>query len=415
MARAPLRVGEMRTVSYTEEVFGVRARCRTRDAGGRLRPPSFAASTADAALAGLTAQVLALAMEPPWSSEDLTISDAIRLWLDDRSGDVRPQTLRGYQSTGRWLSRLVGAVPLAEAQQPARVKCMLAAVESSRGTAALDTARSALSGALGTAVEQGLLERNLVRELRRRKRTARTPSVLSLEQIFVLRALIHAQEQRSARFVGSSAFVLGWVVEVMLGSGLRINEVLALRNIDIDWRARAVSVTGTLINDSQRGLVRQESLKSREQARRIRLPDFAIRALDDARRCRSQRQEEPPHNPAIQGRVPGAWCHARNVCRTLRRIREDPVFVDQLATTGLRVEDVTPHIFRRTAATLIAMHSGDLRDAQHLLGHSDQRTTMRHYAGAPFRTVATATVLDELIGGLPYLPSDETYTLKAGT
>ena len=89
---------------------------------------------------------------------------------------------------------------------------------------------------------------------------------------------------------------------------------------------------------------------------------------------------------------------ARNVRRSLRDVRKDKTVVNALRSTGLAPADLTPHMLRRTAATLVAAATGDLRKAQELLGHSDERTTKNHYAGAEFKVVGSAEVLDSLLG-----------------
>jgi len=337
-------------------------------------------------------------MAAPWASEDITMGDVLRLWIEDRAHEVRPQTMRSYLGLARWLEMMIGAVPVIDAQPPSRIRQILAEVEAGRGAGAMQKARAAIGGALGVAVEQGIIDHNPVREIRRRKRRPSMPRTLNPHQVATLRALLEEREDRVSRYVGASAYVLGWVIEIMLGSGLRINEVLALRHMDVDWKANSVTVTGTLVDDPKLGLVRQGELKAREQARTIYLPEFAMHALERARESRTRRVKESQLSPAVQGRVPDAWCYARNVRRSLRHLRESPALVDALSATGLVSSDLTPHIFRRTAATLVALSTGDLRDAQLLLGHSDKRTTMRSYAGVAFTTVTSATALDASIG-----------------
>lgn len=390
----------MRTVMFQVAGAGVQARCRTRDAGGALRRPSFSAPTEHAALAGLKRRVRELALRVDELESDRTLGGAIKLWLEDRKPEVRSQTLRIYADTARWLVPIVGAIPLEELQRPARIRHLLAEVERVRGPGAVASARTALSGAFGVAVDNGLTDTNPVRALRRRARESPIPTTLTVAQASVLRVCVRSREARTSKYVGPSAFVLGWVMELMLGSGLRISEALALRNMDVDWTRQRIAVSGTLVDDPQLGLVRQGELKGRHQARYVEVPRFAMTALLEARACRVA-GANVPLAPAIQGRVQNVWCNPRNIRRSLRALRTDARLVEALAQTGLMPSDLTPHLFRRTAATLAATSSGDLSGAQQLLGHSDPRTTVRHYMGAPFRAVGSAVALEQALGPRP--------------
>ena len=329
---------------------------------------------------------------------DLTLGGALNLWLEDRAREVRPQTLRVYRDTTRWLIPLVGAVRLEDAQRPARIRRILEEVELKRGCGAYSFARSALSGAFGVALAHGLCDGNPVRLLRRQSRVKASATSLPPEQVEIVRRCVPARAIRTERYVASSAFLLGCVMDVMLGSGVRINEALALRCMDVDWRHSTIAVTGTLVDTSSHRVLRQDLLKGSSQARVIHLPQFAIRALHDARQRVPDEGALTPVSPAIQGRVVGAWCHARNIRRSLRSLREDRELVAALALTGLVRSDLTPHVFRRTAATLVAVSSGEIGAAQRLLGHTDPRTTIRHYVGVAFRRVDSADALERLLG-----------------
>ena len=70
-----------------------------------------------------------------------------------------------------------------------------------------------------------------------------------------------------------------------------------------------------------------------------------------------------------------------------------------LASVGLDGVEITPHAFRRTAATLLAKDI-DMETAAEVLGHASTRTTKAHYA-EPNRTANTvvAHILERLAPG----------------
>ncbi|MFS0732961.1 site-specific integrase [Microbacterium jepli] len=328
---------------------------------------------------------------------DTALSELLQQWIEDRVDRVRPQTTRMYRDTVRWLAPFVGALTVAELR-PATIKRILTRVEKERSSSAAHHARVALSGALGLAVEEDVISSNPVLSLRRREPKPTVPIALGSREVLALRSAIVRREERVRSTAGQGpAFVLRWVVELQLGSGLRIAEVLALRMMDYDAGAGTIAVLGTLTDNEQWELVRQPELKGRGQARQVRLPVFAVAAIEEAIAHTPRGGQRRPTDPLIQGRAPG-WISPRNVRRSMRTLRSDEELVEVFTSTGIDIKELTPHLLRRTAATLVAIHSGNLTDAQALLGHSDLRTTRQHYAGSAYTTVGSATALDEILG-----------------
>ncbi|MBD8205189.1 tyrosine-type recombinase/integrase [Microbacterium sp. CFBP 8790] len=328
---------------------------------------------------------------------ETALKELLEHWVEDRRGQVELQTLRIYTDTARWLSELAGTLTVDELR-PARIKRLLSEIERSRSASAYHHARVALSGALSLAVESDVLQHNPVRSVRRRDLAGAMPVTLTVSQVPTVRAEILLREGSLRPRIGGSAGALRWTTEVILGSGLRTAEVLALRMMDFDRQGGTISVSGTLVDDERWAVVRQDHLKSRAQARRIELPQFAIDAIEDALLWTGRGGTRSLMAPLIQGWGP-SWIAPRNLRRSLREVRRAPAVVMSLAATGLTAEDLTPRTFRRTAATLVAAAGkGDLRAAQKLLGHSDMRITLKHYAGAAYATVGSASILEDLLG-----------------
>lgn len=395
--RRPLAIGEVGNPTYKQSNGVVYARAYTRDAGGTRRRLRASAPTEAEAYVELVEQARALAIDVESIGLDTPLSVAFERWVTDREPEVRYQSIRIYRATLVWLKPLCGAIPISECK-PKRVKAIIDAVRKTRGDAAVHHARVALNGAFKIAVEDGALDYNPMLSLRRVKQKRDLPKALTPNQVSALREAALDREERVRRYVGDSAPLLRWVMEVQLGSGLRISEVTALRNMDVDLDTGRIDVNGTMIDDDQWHLVRQDELKGRGQSRFIDLPKFAVDALREAKRNQTTFASRLPQAPAIQGRVTEAFVSSRALRKSLRALRNEDVVVRALAETGLEPDDLVPHTLRRTAATLVAMHTGDLRDAKSLLGHSSEQTTKAHYAGRAFRVVGSAAILDSIIG-----------------
>ncbi|PRB18899.1 tyrosine recombinase XerC [Microbacterium sp. MYb62] len=400
--RRPLNVGELGLIKFGVVNGKVAGRARTRDAGGTVRR-LYATGTSQEEVAELLANAAArLSFEVEAVSPITKMSTMLDLRIEDRDGQVRPQSLRLYKHTVSWLTPLIGGITIGE-MTPARVKKVLQNIEQERSASAARSARIALSGAFGIAVELDALQHNPIRSLRRKKPQRRIPKALNPHQVAVFRKLVLEREEGVGKHAGDGGVnILRWVTEVMLGSGLRISEVLALRNMDVEVKVPSgrVSVTGTMAEPETGKAVRQDELKSREQARYIALPRYAREVFLEARSTQTELSARLPLAPALPGRR-GNAIPARSVNRALRVLREHPEMAAALAETGLVPKDFTPHLLRRTAATLVAVATGDLRSAQELLGHADIATTRDWYAGLAFRNVGSAEILDEILGDGP--------------
>lgn len=145
------------------------------------------------------------------------------------------------------------------------------------------------------------------------------------------------------------------IVDLMLATGARIGEILALRWVDVvlDAPQAHLTIIGAIKTEPGTDTYRKASPKSDSSVRTVALPDFAVALLQRRRRARL----ETPTDAVFPTRN-GTWQQDTNVERRWREIRKD---------TGL--EWVTPHTFRKTVATLIAERV-DAETASQQLGHS---------------------------------------------
>lgn len=150
------------------------------------------------------------------------------------------------------------------------------------------------------------------------------------------------------------------IVDLMLGTGARISEVLALRWQDIDLGAdmATVTISGTLVIVAGRNVERQDFTKTDAGYRVVTLPPFSTATLLDMRVNADGEKVFPSRA--------GTWRSPHNVRRTWRECRGD------------KWKWVTPHYFRKTVATALYRELGG-RDAASQLGHVDSAVTLAHY------------------------------------
>jgi len=79
-------------------------RAWTRTAGGERKRLRATAATKESVEEQLRAQARGYLFTEGILGEDSSMAAALAAWIDDRDGNVRPQTLRIYRDTVRWLS-----------------------------------------------------------------------------------------------------------------------------------------------------------------------------------------------------------------------------------------------------------------------------------------------------------------------
>lgn len=285
---------------------------------------------------------------------DLTVRQAVALWLAEGTGGIKPSTRATYRSGfERHVLPLIGDRKLKSLRRAdlERLQDDVAAgktartldgarprgrieVKGGRGIAGRVTAY--LASVLSWAVRRGLLERSPAEGVRPivSKRRERYLSAEEFERFG------HALAEAEAE--GASP-VFAAAVRLLALTGMRRNEVLNLRWADLDLAANVIRLP-----DSKTG------------AKRVPLAPPAVQLLIQLS-ARSGRH--PAHVfPAARGDGPAVG------------LRKFMVGIAERA--GL--EGVTPHVLRHSLASAAAQGGASLFLLSHALGHASTRTTERY-------------------------------------
>lgn len=384
MPRVQLQPGEHGVIHLAAYPNGgYMASAYMRDATGRRTRVRATGPTKTVARARILERITArAAMGGGLLSPSSTIADVMDAWWPtvEESPDLKPQTIAQYRHYADIIRRDLGDLEIRHATA-GRLNAYVA--DAARDPATGRPRRSVAKGLklqlariCGWAVRRDLLPHNPARDIDI-PTAANTPVVaLTPAQVVELRAHVAGWCAAHPR----SDTPLPAILDVMLGTGARISEVLALRWCDVDLAASPATVTiaGTLVVGA--GPVhRQDVPKTAAGYRVMSLPVFATAALLELRM--NARGGEPVFPSGA-----GTWRHPHNVRRTWR---------DCL---GPQWAWVTPHVLRKTVATAIyAQMNG--RDAAGQLGHADTGVTMRHYVKRAHVGPDATAVLEGLAHG----------------
>lgn len=150
------------------------------------------------------------------------------------------------------------------------------------------------------------------------------------------------------------------LVEVLLGTGARISEVLSLNRTDISWTLKEAKIIG--------------------KGNKERTFCFTDRALLRLERYLTQRWDDDNALFVIQGESPH---------RLIQRHRIKDTFAVYRMKAGL-TKRVSPHILRHTRATTLLFNGCPIGHINEHLGHECLDTTSRYYLGLDQRAAKAA-------------------------
>ena len=268
---------------------------------------------------------------------DMRLSRLAEIWLAhlEDEGRIELSTLNEYRRTlHRTVLPKLGGLLLREVTTGALDQFLIDVWKTSPNRQR--KSKAVLGGMLDMAVRHDALTHNPIRGTTALRRPRATPRVMTIEDLETVRAAVHAQIAKP-RPGPKANHDMADIVDLMLATGCRIGEILALRwsDLHIDADPPTVTVAGTIKTEPGRGTYRKPTPKTDHSNRTLVLPPFAVQML---RRRRANNQ--PNDVDAVFATRTGTWHQLSNIERRWRQIR---------AGTGL--EWVTPHMFRKTVAT----------------------------------------------------------------
>lgn len=385
MPRPPLPPGQWGQIKFTKNNNppGWTARGLFRDQRGVRHDWKASAPTKVGAEAALRAKgELSYPQDNDRYAPSMTVAELFAGWLHEKKaeGSSSP-TLSDYEQVWRLhLKSRFGSLRLFELTSSAIQQHLdsLSPSNSRRG-------RVVLNGMFTLAERFDAVTRNPVGATRSVRRTKKPTQSLTLEQIDEARRVF--AEHDATKRGPKGGMRLSDFFDLMLGTGLRPGEALALQHLDIGLHQptnrRLVRVTGTLRHRDGKGrgpLVKTLMPKTSSSKRTVLAPQFVTDLIAE---IEERTGDVEPPTPLFTTST-GNWVQPNNVNRTIRKLR-----------VGLSLDWMTSHTFRRTAATWVTERLGE-EQASRLLGHADPAITRDYYIDRSVITPDLGDSLDDL-------------------
>lgn len=229
-----------------------RARATMRGYDGKPRMYQMTGPTGAQAETGLLAKLNA--MLPPTDdviSPDMAMSELAKFWwLEFEDLKRAANTRRRYREIiDTYILPGVGNLTIREANVSTLDK-FLKGVRTKHGNATAKMSKTLLTGMLSLATRHGAAAANPLREVSRIPTDSKEVRALTIDEVAKLRHDVYAWQQPTGRQNGLHEKDILDAVDIMLATGARIGEALAIRWSDVDLVAEkpTVTVRGTIID-----------------------------------------------------------------------------------------------------------------------------------------------------------------------
>jgi integrase len=315
----------------------------------------------------------------------VSLAAYLESWLADTlPGTVRASTESSYADlTRRHIIPALGHHPL-DKLTPAHVRGFLREKEtetSARGRPLSARTCQLLHAVLRRALEDGvrdeLVPRNVAKLVRGPRVVRPEVQPLTVDEAKALLAVAADDRLRSL-----------WLL--LMATGLRRGEALALRWADIDLDRRTLRIRGSLQRHA--GKLAVVEPKTERSKRALPLPEVVATVLREHRAAQVTDRLAAPawtDDDFVFTTSVGTALEPRNVARSLHTL------CDRAGVRRIRVHDL-----RHSAASFLLLQGVDMRVVMGTLGHSRQATTSDLYTHLlePLQRAA-ADRMDALLGG----------------
>lgn len=401
--RPPLGIGKAGTIT-TKEIKPDgpnpwRARCNFRDYDGVTRPVERWGPTKAKAKRNLQDELDGRVSKGTGKlTENSRISDAAELYLKKIRKTCVGTTYDGYACHVRnHVVPALGQLRIPECTVSRLEDMFDDLADSGLALSSRQVIRAVTGGVLQVAVRHEVLVRNPVKDMSRLSARnfdsdeddvededsgdgRKQPRSLTSDELVEFLALLDAD-----RYAPQGD--LPDLVRLMLGSGLRLGEALALRWKDLELASTAekskLRVTGNIVYVIGKGLLRHSGKTFKSKRTIDPLPEYLLPLLMVRRP-----QDSADSEPVFPSRSLG-WRRPQVVSESIARFRKRISPADDPD----RWEWLTSHILRKTVATLLDDAGLSAREIADILGHKNPSMTQNVYMGRGQRNEKAAKVL----------------------
>jgi integrase len=286
--------------------------------------------------------------------QDITFQELSKLWLtNEKVGSVRDQTVTTIKGQLNTVNSHIGGIKIKDLKQ-SHIEAFRASMLKSGKLAQYNLCLARIKAIIRYAIQKDITTKDItlgmkvIKNVEKKKKR----SLTSTERQLINKANLNSFEL--------------CFVNLLLYTGLRRNEALALNVNDIDFKKKKISVTKTLVPSKRTSYCLQEYTKTTAGKRQIPIPTILMEILS----MYVEGKVGILFTSRNGGYISGGTIHFRwkKILKKLQAVSNAPLS-----------NDITPHIFRHTYASDLYKAGVDIKQAQYLLGHENIKTTLDTY------------------------------------
>ena len=300
----------------------------------------------------------------------MTVESYMRRWLIDvKQPDLKPGSFdRVEQSLEYQIFPYIGHIQL-NALTSNDIQQMINNILEKWSFSTAKKAYNTLNSCLELAVTKGEITKNPVNGVKlpsAKNKVTKEVNAYTSEEIEAIVA-----EAKRTYSNGAPVYRYGYVIILLLNTGMREGEPLFLKWDDVDFEKRRIYVHGNVVDVKNRDenaevnytIIEQETAKTAKSTRYIPLNDNAIEALENLR-CiiKDDHRVIATKNHTIVS--------THKIYTTMRNI---------VRRCNISGKANLVHSLRHTFATTLIRNGVDIKAVSEILGHEDAATTLKIY------------------------------------
>lgn len=285
----------------------------------------------------------------------IKLSKFLEEWLESRKDELADTTLKQYQENfeRHVYNSSIGKLPLKKINKAVMQKYVNTLKEKT-GARQVKYIISTLHAAFKTAIAWELISRNPAENLSLPKYNAKEKTFWTVEQL----KYYMDNCKKDVYYI---------LIILLITTGMRRGEALALDWSDIDFNTQAISITKSLTDERQ-----IKEPKNKSSIRKISVPESTLELLKQHRKNQLQWYMARcirPENNAVFTSLDGTYFFPRNV---LRHFKDE--------CKRLNLPETNLHQLRHLHVSILVSQNVDLIDVQHRVGHAKLSTTTDIYS-----------------------------------
>lgn len=300
----------------------------------------------------------------------MTVESYMTHWLEDvKKPEVKPGSYdRIEQSLTYQIFPVIGHIQI-NALTSNDVQKMINSILETRSYSTAKKAYNNLNACMELGVQRGEIIKNPVKGVKLPSSKSKEKKAVTAYTPDEIEAIV--EEAKRTYGNGTPVYRYGYLIILILNTGMREGEPLYLKWKDVDLEKRRIYIHGDVVEVKNRDenaessyiCIEQETPKTDKSTRYIPLNDNAVEALENLRKLIKDKD-----------RVIATKNHTilspRKVYRTMENI---------LDRCGITDKTNLVHALRHTFATTLIRNGVDIKAVSEILGHEDVSTTLKIY------------------------------------